>query len=117
LISASTLAAALLEVEAEGDGCGGADEDRVALGVAAGWRLAPAFAVRCRDGVGRGVVAAELAGAGRPAPVVQAAPAAQVADPAGPAAASVLARLAPPVARRTATTAPIRIATVTARIR
>jgi hypothetical protein len=104
LITASTLAAAPLEAGAEGEGRAGDDEDRVAAGVAAGWWLARGGADRCRDGAARGLVAAGLVGAGLPG----------LADPA---AESVLAALAPAVASRTATTAPIKIAIVTARIR
>jgi hypothetical protein len=104
LISASTLAAALLEAGAEG--CAAGDEEGAPVGVTRWW-LGRGVAVRCGDGDGRGVVAAGLAGTGL----------AGLADLAGPPAVLVLARLAPPVARRTATTAAIRIATVTARIR
>jgi hypothetical protein len=116
LISPSTLAAALTEVGADGagdDGAGadGARDEGAGAGELAGRRLARALVGAGRDGDDRGLAGAGRPGLGRAVGVAQPAPAEHPELPAGPAAASVRARLVPPVAMWIATTARIRIAT------
>ena len=109
---ASTLAAAPATVEADGEGCGAAE-----VGAAVGdgvaervtWCAGRGLAGLCVR-AGDGLVAAGRGDADGVADGVQPE---QRLLLAGPAAASVRARLVPPVARRTATTASARTTTVT----